>query len=586
MRRSRLLIATAALLVTASLFACSSDAPPAETTAPPAPETTTPAPPAEVKLITAGTTPFTIVRADSDESEATVSLLKRIHTAFADAGVTATLGTDWKKKDAAPNAESYEILVGPTNHPESAEGLVGVKYRDFAVKLIGNKIVLAGHTPATQAKAVDYFIKFLADKAKQGEDLVFTEADCFTSSSEYMLDDITLGGASIADYTLTLDANASYSATAFARQLRTAIATRCGYYLPIAETAADPAKTIAITESGETGTWQASISGQTLTCRASGMFAFDALYTALNDMIRAAKDSLGLAVNWSLSGNVKDIGNGDITRALTVDGDIRVLYHNIWGNEMYNRDDMQVEVYRQYMPDVIGLQEVNVDRVRTAKPESIFAMLKDTYTEVPVNAINPSKNSYVPILYRADKLELVDSGWHLYADGAGDQSKSVAWAVFRDKTSGKSFGMANTHFYWTGDAKGQAARLIDAKEIIEVVADAQTKHAVPFIIGGDLNCRMSAEPQIMLTKAGWKNAWRSATGYRSNSNGHHSYPTLDEATGLYSGAPLPSGDYSTAIDHIYMVGEGAEIRQFETILHTFAIDSSDHCPIFVDVKLN
>lgn len=585
MRHSRLIAALAALLAAATLFACSGDEqPPADTTAEVTEAATTAPEPAKVELITAGTTPFSIVRADADEGEATLALLKSIHTAFADAGVTAQLGTDWKKKDAEPNAESYEILVGATNHPESAEALVGVKYRDFAVKLIGNKIVLAGHTSATRAKAVNHFIQFIKDNAKAGETLVFSESDNYVSESEYMVDTATLGGVSLEDCVMVLSPDAEYAAENFARALRDTIATRTGFYLPIVETADGAKASIAVVQDGTTA-YSAAVSGTTMTCTAGSMFGFDHLYERLNSVIREAKDTLTLDV-FSEAGDLTNVKDETITRALTVDGDIRVLYHNIWGSEMYNRDDMQVEVYLQYMPDVIGLQEVNVDRVRNAKPESIFKMLKDTYTEVPVTATNPSKNSYVPILYRADKLELVDSGWHLYADGAGDQSKSVAWAVFRDKATGKSFGMANTHFYWTSDALGVAARKIDAAEIIDVVAKAQQKHNVPFIIGGDLNCRMSAEPQIMLRKADWKNAWQSATVYHSNSNGHHSYPTLDESTGIYSGAPLPTGDYSAAIDHIYMAGDGAEIRVFETILHTFAIDSSDHCPIFVDVKLN
>ncbi len=585
MRHSRFVAGLAALLAAATLFACSGEeAPPADTTAPVTEAVTTAPDPASVTLISAGTTAFSVVRAEENESEDMLGLLRRINRTFSDLGVTIALGTDWIKRDAEPNAESYEILVGTTNHPESEAVLSELKYRDFAVRLVGNKIVLAGHTDIACDNAVDYFVKWIKEKAVAGEDLIFTEADNYTSQSEYIVSTATLGGVSLGECVIALAADADYSAECFADDLRELIAIRTGFYLPIVEDAADAKGCIAVVQTGASD-FSATVTGSTMTCTAGGVFGFTQLYARLDEVIRAAKDTLAFD-SISEAGDLVNLNDATINRALTVDGDIRVLYHNIWGSEMYNRDDMQVAIYLQYMPDVIGLQEVNVDRVRNAKPESIFKMLKDTYTEVPVTATNPSKNSYVPILYRADKLELIDSGWHLYADGAGDQSKAVAWAVFRDKATGKSFGMANTHFYWTSDALGVAARKIDAAEIIDVVAKAQQKHNVPFIIGGDLNCRISAEPQIMLKRAGWKNAWQSATVYHSNTNGHHSYPTLDEATGIYSGAPMPTGDYATAIDHIYMAGDGAEIRVFETILHTFAIDSSDHCPIFVDVKLN
>ena len=55
-------------------------------------------------------------------------------------------------------------------------------------------------------------------------------------------------------------------------------------------------------------------------------------------------------------------------------------------------------------------------------------------------------------------------------------------------------------------------------------------------------------------------------------------------TNLYSNGPMPSGDYSTAIDHIYIAGKGFEVRVFNTLLHRYSLDSSDHCPIYVDLK--
>lgn len=580
MRHIRISAVLAALLAAAALTACNDTAAPADTTAVTTEAVTTPAPePASLDLITGGKTAFTIIRADEAEDDATIDLLKKIMNAFDDkAGVRITLGTDWVKKGTEPNPESYEILVGSTNRPESAQAMEGVKYRDYVVKMIGNKIVINGHTAETRSKAVNYFVTNILSRAEEGKDLAFTEADNYVSETSYMLDTVTLGGTDLADYTIIYPADAAYPAQDFARQLQTILATRSGIYLPIAETA--EGKTIAVTVNEDTNKWSASLADGTLTCTAGGMWGFDLMYDALYNTIREAKDTLALENGWSVSGDITASDDAEIARSLTIDGDVRVMFHNVWSGAVHNRDAMESSLYLAYMPDVLGMQEISP----SVRSSNLFNLIAHEYTEVPAKATNKSGNNYVPIVYRANRVELIDYGWHLYDDKAGDQSKSVTWAIFKDKTTGCQFGVANTHFYWTGDDKGKAARLIDAAEILQVVADAQAKHNVPFIIGGDLNCRISAEPQLNLMKAGWKNAQRAASVYKSNTKGHHAYAPLDPLTNLYSNGPLPSGDYSTAIDHIYTCGDGLEVRVFNTLLHRYSLDSSDHCPIYVDVK--
>ncbi len=580
MRHIRPLTALAALMAALTLAACGDAPASTDTTAVTTEAITTPAPePASLDLVKDGKTAFTIIRAEEADDENTISQLQKIMNKFeAKTGVRISMGTDWVKKGTEPNAESFEILVGPTNHPESAQALEGLKYRDYAVKMIGNKIVINGYTTDTIAQAVSHFVDEVLSRAESGKDLTFTEADNFVHIGKYSLGTVTLGGNELSRYTITLPKDASYPAEDLARRLQTIFATRTGYYLPIAEQA--EGKTIAIQVSDDPMKWSASLADGTMTCTAGGMWGFDLIYDALYDLLYDAKDTLTIENNWSISGDLATSGDEEIARSLTIDGDLRIMYHNVWSGAVHNRDAMESSLYLAYMPDVLGLQEISP----SVRNSNLFKLLAHEYTEVPAKATNKAGNNYVPILYRAERVELIDYGWHLYDDKAGDQSKSVTWAVFKDKTTGKQFGMANTHFYWTSDALGQAARLIDAAEIAQVVADAQAKHPVTFIIGGDLNCRISAEPQLNLMKGGWKNAHNTATGYRSNTKGHHSYAPLDPLTNLYSDGPLPSGDYSTAIDHIYTCGTDFEVRVFNTLLHRYSLDSSDHCPIYVDVK--
>lgn len=580
MYRIRLSALLAALAAAVTLTACGGDPVSTDTTAVTTEAVTTAPEPASLDLVKDGKTAFTIIRSDFIEDEDTISQMKKIMNAFEkNTGVRISLGTDWVKPGQEPNAETYEILIGQTNHPETEEVLRSLKYRDYAVKMVGNKIVIAGHTADARMSAVNHFVNQVLAKAEPNKDFAFTEADNFVHQGEYSLADFNLGNTSISEYTIVVPKGSAYVAEDFARRLQTVIATRSGYYLPIAEET--DGKAIAIRVDDNVNTWNATLSGDTLTCTAGGMWGFDLMYDAIHDILYDAKSNLTLENNWTLSGDIAKAGDEEINRSLTIDGDIRIMYHNIWSiGDALNRDDMEAALFLAYMPDALGMQEVNA-KMRNS---DLFKLLAKEYTEVPAKATNQSGVNYVPIVYRAERLELIDYGWHLYNDKAGDQSKSVTWAIFKDKKTGKQFGMANTHFYWTSDALGQSARLIDAAEILQVVSDVQAKYPVTFVIGGDLNCRVSSEPQLNLMKGGWKNAHNTASVYKTNTKGHHAYATLDPVTNLYVNGPLPSGGYDTAIDHIYISGTDFEVRVFNTLLHRYSLDSSDHCPIYVDLK--
>ena len=58
-------------------------------------------------------------------------------------GATAMLDTDWRKTE---DSESFEILMGPTDHPEVAQIVDRCGYGEWMVQAVGNKIVVLGYT--------------------------------------------------------------------------------------------------------------------------------------------------------------------------------------------------------------------------------------------------------------------------------------------------------------------------------------------------------------------------------------------------------------------------------------------------------
>ncbi len=260
---------------------------------------------------------------------------------------------------------------------------------------------------------------------------------------------------------------------------------------------------------------------------------------------------------------------------------IRVMSSNIWGHyPIADRDDKLAVVYRRYHPDVIGLQECS-PKARAEKM-SILALTDELYAEVPVEPTNALRNNYTPILYRRDRLTLVDYGWHYYAGLNDKGSKTLTWAVF-DTAEGQRFIHINTHFFWTGDDTGRATRICNTGELLGVYWSLRRHYDCPALLTGDLNCRSYEPPIRTLVQYGFREARYEAaesSPYRS----HHAYPTYHEDGDFYDTGIMPSSEREESIDHILVCGEG-EIKAFVTVVDPEALEATDHCPIWCDIEL-
>jgi len=152
-------------------------------------------------------------------------------------------------------------------------------------------------------------------------------------------------------------------------------------------------------------------------------------------------------------------------------------------NSWTRRRPLVAEVIRSYAPDVLGLQEAfrfQLDQLTADLPG---------YGEVGEGRGGGVKDEYSAILYRADRLELLDSGTFWLSDTPEVVSKHwghyhyriCTWARFRDVTAGGAFYVYNTHF----DHQSQVARVKGAELIRRRILARPTRD--PVIVTGDLN---------------------------------------------------------------------------------------------------
>ncbi len=155
------------LTLSCYLMSCGGEA---ETTAPEVietvpettPETEAPAP-SEYNIVSGKEGLFSIVRPEEfDSTHIAVTTAVEIRKFIKErTDVSLKLGDDWIAAGAEHNAETFEILVGPTTHPESHEVMASIGYGDYAIRAVGNKIVVFSYTDVGYAEALAKFTSLL-----------------------------------------------------------------------------------------------------------------------------------------------------------------------------------------------------------------------------------------------------------------------------------------------------------------------------------------------------------------------------------------------------------------------------------------
>ncbi len=284
---------------------------------------------------------------------------------------------------------------------------------------------------------------------------------------------------------------------------------------------------------------------------------------------------------------------------------IRLMTHNVWWADE-NRpawaargEDCSaavrvkglLRVYRDTLPDVIGGQEVSPLMADLLK-EGLLADGKN-YTLI--------WGRCTPILYRSDKLDLVDSEFGTYPekisgfDGAFNDARSKSWnlAVFRIKENGKLFIFVTTHLWWKkSPTDGEScegeqyllgsdeARMYQIASVVEKIEKYREKYHCPAILCGDMNTGYNSAAIEYVRAQGFRHAHDIATEYAEEAVGYH-YCFGDGYETYYYDRP-----FETAIDHILVIGEKADaVKRFERFSPEYYFPISDHSPAFIDVEM-
>ncbi len=400
----------------------------------------------------------------------------------------------------------YEILVGKTNRPETAQFLSELKYNDFGFAQIGKKIVIAGHSDKATINAIEEFI-FAVINNKTPEEGVFYKSEYnYVKKLEYKVGSLLIGDTPIEEFTIVYPFYNRNSEKLAAEKISEHIASISGLVMNVTDDKAATAEheiliggTNRSTDaeitamSSKLGTAEAMIKydGKNINVFGTTPTAILTAASELNSKLNAEKSDK-LAVSLDAEQICKY--NDSILTAMSF---------NVWvSSRTGERDARVIKMVTDYLPDTVGFQEVNASWLTTLRSE-----LKDTYAFVGEGRDGGGKGEYNPIFYKKDIFNLIDSGTKWLSATPDSVSKYeesslnriYTYALLERKSDGRRIMVVNTHF----DHKSAVAREKQAEVIIKAIAEFSE---YPIVLTGDFNCEAESGAYSIIRSSGIKNS--------------------------------------------------------------------------------
>ena len=240
-----------------------------------------------------------------------------------------------------------------------------------------------------------------------------------------------------------------------------------------------------------------------------------------------------------------------------------------------------LQVIKELMPDVLGGQEL--DRRMHSILMTLICEEGLPYTSI--------WGLFCPIIYRSDKLELLDQEYLFYPqhiDGLEGEfnnikTKACNIAVFREKESGKVFVYATTHLWWQsekalpGSAEARAYQVKLAMEKIEKYSKQYGN--CPAVFCGDMNDVYNSPCIKAIEENGYTHGYHAATEFRCEGMGYNT--NNYELPPRWLDAP-----FEKAIDHVLVKGFKKDaVKRFDRYCPDYYLYVSDHAPCYIDVEL-
>jgi len=283
------------------------------------------------------------------------------------------------------------------------------------------------------------------------------------------------------------------------------------------------------------------------------------------------EETMMLTAKWKLAADAYERDPNAGTRAEGTQ--IRIMSYNVRipiGDNMPispERDVGVLHTTQAYLPDVLALQEFPIEWNYAFR--NVFA---DTDYRL-VSGDNPTINGLEAncnLAYNTKVLNLVEFDSFGYMVTDSPKARVLTWALFETKDASKQrFLVTTTHWSLT-----EEMRVLQGKELAKWILKTQEKYKVPIIAVGDYNSYEGDGSYVALVggaslqDAKYTAAKRGLVGLTHYSGVKY----FDDKVNVYA-----------CIDHILHTSD-VEVLYYDTVIDMETLKSSDHNPVYADIK--
>ena len=419
--------------------------------------------------------------------------------------------------DSAEVAE-FEILVGSTNREESQQFLSNLLWDDYGYAIIGNKIVIAGHTGEGTTAAMKLFL----DHIKTGDhsEVFFSNKNQYLYRYPYVSDTFLLNGIDVSRAKIVV--NKEGSEKQYAEILSDKSLELCG-------------RRPAIVTDAEV------VEGDNLIIIGPSAHVPAAMQSEWDESQQTPKGQLSYYINstqnivWMITEILEGYSamNREIipqiqanqtanlvleTGLVEVPETFSVMSFNVYVSSFNDaRTRRVIDTILENTPSVFGVQEASVAWMNALKNG-----LNGLYAYVGVGRDRGGSGEHSAIFYRTDKFNLIQSGTKWLSNNPNEEGsyctytdpvtgkvhyanfpRIMTYAILERKTDGVRFLYVNTHLDHNGNNSHEIAEGVRQAQIEILIAEIKKLGDYPTIVTGDFNVSPGASAYTTMIAGGY-----------------------------------------------------------------------------------
>ena len=414
-------------------------------------------------------------------------------------------------------ASEYEILVGNTNREESKTFLSNLLWDDYGYAIVGNKIVIAGHTDEGTTGALKQFLKHI--KGEGHETIFFSNKNQYLFRHSYISDTFMLNGIDVSRAKIVV--NEGNNNLQIAQTLSQKSRELCGRSPKIVtDLKVNEGDSLIIigTSSLVPDAMQAEWEASYATTEDKSVYYVRKennimwIYTPVMEGYGAInRELLSQIQSESATSATLSTGLVQLPQFFTV------MSFNVYVSQFNTaRKDRVIATIRENAPSVFGVQEANESWMTALRTD-----LGDEYVSVGVGRDANMGGEYSAIFYRKDLFNLIDSGTKWLSDTPdvsgskftqANYPRIMTYVVLERKTDGAQLLYVNTHLDHNGknNSNVEVAEMVRQKQIEVLLSEVAKLPDLPTIVTGDFNVTPEASAYTTMTANGYLDASRVA----------------------------------------------------------------------------